>query len=203
MYSKLLCLLHGCLATCRYAVIQHALQHTPHFHLFSSDLVILFSPVMEGCSCSGLVCFVSSRMQSGKGKKKKDSHNTQSYLRRPLPIHTGKSGVKCWRFNAESSLTSFCVVYSIVFNYIHLCLSAISCLVQLRVWSTNEPWNFRNCKAFLLAFEAVVLGPRRICMYVTVWQRRLHCTCMFSARTTLILVFSNLAQYCFNGFSML
>lgn len=70
-YSKLLCLLHGCLATCRYAVIQHALQHTPHFHLFSSDLVILFSPVMEGCSCSGLVCFVSSRMQSGKGKKKK------------------------------------------------------------------------------------------------------------------------------------
>lgn len=71
MYSKLPCLLHGCLAACRYAVIQHALQHTPHFHLFSSDLVILFSPVTEGCSCSGLVCFVSSRMQSGKGEKKK------------------------------------------------------------------------------------------------------------------------------------
>lgn len=63
MHSKLVYLLHGCLTARRCAVIRHT-QHLP----LSSDLVILFSPVTEGCSSPGLVCFVSSRMQSGKKK---------------------------------------------------------------------------------------------------------------------------------------
>lgn len=61
MYSSLVYLFLGCLAARRYAVI----QHTPHFPLLNSDL---FGPVTEGYSSSGLVCFVSSRMQSGKKK---------------------------------------------------------------------------------------------------------------------------------------
>lgn len=32
---------------------------------------------------------------------------------------------------------------------------------------SKEPWNFRNCEAFLLAFEAADPEHRRICVYVT------------------------------------
>lgn len=99
-YSKLVCLLHGCLAARRYAVI----QHTPHFPLLNSDLVILFSPVMEGCSSSGLVCFVSSRMQSGKKKKWPSKH--AKLLKENFVYRHWKIRCKVLKTSAESSLTS-------------------------------------------------------------------------------------------------
>lgn len=75
---------------------------------------------------------------------------------------------KVQKVTAESDLTYFVWFYSIVLFHTSAFLCALSCLPQLRGGMlSKEPWNFRNCEAFLLAFEAADPEHRRICVYVT------------------------------------
>lgn len=145
-----MCLLQGCLTAHNYAGPAHSTFSPPHFCPVQSR-----DRGMQHLRLS-LVCEFEHRQWEEMLEVKDNFVFTHWQIRCKV------RKVTAVRFNL------FYVIYSIVLFHTSAFLCALSCLPQLRVGMlSKEPWNFRNCEAFWLAFEAADPEHRRICVYVT------------------------------------